>query len=144
MQAAHESEVQGYGFACGRRPHAKPYPWTERSHIDDPLQWLVPCKFIATACAMQAGTEGMWHVSAGQTPGQTLGKPLWFLGKPLQPSILACNKYRTEWQEACGGIRPSNPIIRIQAPSYASVLTPAAAMNLAPVISLYTFTIPVL
>ena len=24
---------------------------------------------------MQAGTEGMWHVSAGQTPGQTLGKP---------------------------------------------------------------------
>ena len=105
------------------------------------------------ACAVEVHCNGMCHASGDQryvaypcwanpwaNPGQTLGRPLWFSGKPLQPSVLACNKYRTEWQEACGGIRPSNPIIIIQAPSYASVLTPAAAMNFAPVISLYTFT----
>ena len=76
------------------------------------------------ACAMQVHCNGMCHASRDRryvaclcwanpwaNPGQTLGKPLWFLGKPLQPSVLACNKYRTEWQEACGGIRPSNPII---------------------------------
>ena len=93
-----ERSVQGYGFACGLRPHAKPYPWTSLS--------CAACMAHAVAmdhqCATVPSKELALRAACGRTQSRLLGRRLhaplawhmplqWIINvRPFRPTFWVC------------------------------------------------------